>query len=71
MSGAVAKGDNDRAIADYSKAFYNVVRAGPGSISTPGDWQFRFEANILKAKTPLGFLMIFTSFRLKALLAPR
>jgi hypothetical protein len=24
------------------EAFYNVLRAGPGSISTPGDWQFRF-----------------------------
>ena len=29
------------------EAFYNVVRAGPGSISTPGDWQFRFELSLL------------------------
>ena len=29
------------------QAFYNVVRAGPGSISTPGDWQFRFELQLL------------------------
>jgi len=28
-------------------AFYNVVRAGPGSISTPGDWQFRFQVALL------------------------
>ena len=30
-----------------TQAFYNVVRAGPGSISTPGDWQFRFEVSLL------------------------
>jgi opacity protein-like surface antigen len=30
-----------------AQAFYNVVRAGPGSISTPGDWQFRFEVSLL------------------------
>jgi hypothetical protein len=29
------------------EAFYNVLRAGPGSISTPGDWQFRFEVALL------------------------
>jgi hypothetical protein len=29
------------------EAFYNVVRAGPGSISTPGDWQFRFSLALL------------------------
>jgi hypothetical protein len=29
------------------EAFYNVLRAGPGSISTPGDWQFRFEIALL------------------------
>ena len=28
-------------------AYYNVLRAGPGSISTPGDWQFRFELALL------------------------
>jgi opacity protein-like surface antigen len=30
-----------------AQAFYNVLRAGPGSISTPGDWQFRFELALL------------------------
>ena len=30
-----------------AQAFYNVVRAGPGSISTPADWQFRFETALL------------------------
>ena len=30
-----------------AEAYYNVVRAGPGSISTPGDWQFRFEVALL------------------------
>jgi opacity protein-like surface antigen len=30
-----------------AQAFYNVVRAGPNSISTPGDWQFRFELQML------------------------
>jgi opacity protein-like surface antigen len=30
-----------------AQAFYNVVRAGPNSISTPGDWQFRFEVQLL------------------------
>ena len=30
-----------------AQAFDNVVRAGPGSISTPGDWQFRFEMSLL------------------------
>ena len=30
-----------------AEAYYNVVRAGPGSISTPGDWQFRFQLALL------------------------
>jgi hypothetical protein len=30
-----------------AQAFYNVVRAGPGSMSTPGDWQFRFQVALL------------------------
>ena len=30
-----------------AQAFYNVIRAGPGSLSTPGDWQFRFELSLL------------------------
>jgi hypothetical protein len=30
-----------------AEAFYNVVRAGPGSISTPGDWQLRIEVALL------------------------
>jgi hypothetical protein len=35
------------AINAQVQAFYNIVRAGPGSISTPGDWQLRFEVAIL------------------------
>ena len=38
MSGAVVKGDNDRAIADYSKAFGDIIRGAQASVSTPGDW---------------------------------
>ena len=30
-----------------AEAFYNVLRAGPGSISTPGTWQFRFQLALL------------------------
>jgi len=37
----------DQAFNAQAQAFYNVVRAGPGSISTPGNWQFRFEVSLL------------------------
>jgi opacity protein-like surface antigen len=37
----------DQPFNAQAQAFYNVVRAGTGSISTPGDWQFRFEVALL------------------------
>ena len=37
----------DQAFNAQVEAFYNVVRAGPGSISTPGNWQLRLELSLL------------------------
>ena len=47
VSARIITADAGQVFNAQVEAFYNVLRAGPGSISTPGDWQFRFELALL------------------------